>query len=194
MLTEVQVGRGSRAGWSSALSKRRVGAELGGGAGTGVLRALDLPEGVRAGPARVVQSQMSPVVTGGDELRRNRGSPAWRSTAELDGGGARVDRVPGVRPGVFKGGRAGIAAGRRGIRIPATSPVISGPLRSREGRGEEGADARGRLVSGGAAAMRACWALAAPTGGAGGSGGSRAERARLWSGRAGLVAQEGVGR
>ena len=44
----------------------------------------------------------------------------------------------GVRPGVFKGGRAGIAAGRRGIRIPATSPVISGPLRSREGRGEEG--------------------------------------------------------
>ena len=45
MLTEVQVGRGSRAGWSSAVSKRRVGAELGGGAGTGVLRALDLPEG-----------------------------------------------------------------------------------------------------------------------------------------------------
>ena len=72
MLTEVQVGRGSRAGWSSAVSKRRVGAELGGGAGTGVLRALDLPEGVRAGPARVIQSQISPVVTGGDELRRNR--------------------------------------------------------------------------------------------------------------------------
>ena len=65
-----------------------------------------------------------------------------------------MDRVPGVRPGVFKGGRAGIAAGRRGIRIPATSPVISGPLRSREGRGEEGADARGRLVSGGARVAR----------------------------------------
>ena len=39
------MGRGCRAGWSSAVSKRRVGAELGGGAGTGVLRALDLPEG-----------------------------------------------------------------------------------------------------------------------------------------------------
>ena len=74
----------------------------------------------------------------------------------------------------LKEGEPGIAEGRRGNRIPATSPVISGPLRSREGRGEEGADARGRLVSGGAAAMRACWALAAPTGGAGGSGGSRA--------------------
>ena len=157
MLTEVQVGRGSRAGWSSAVSKRRVGAELGGGAGTGVLRALDLPEGVRAGPARVVQSQMSPVVTGGDELRRNRGSPAWRSTAELDGGGARVDRVPGVRPGVFKGGRAGIAAGRRGIRIPATSPVISGPLRSREGRGEEGpTDGPERSAEGSSAGSLAC--------------------------------------
>ena len=60
----------------------------------------------------------------------------------------------GVRPGAFKGGRAGIAAGRRGIRIPATSPVILGPLRSREGRGEEGADARGRLVSGGARCVR----------------------------------------
>ena len=84
---------------------------------------------------------------GASVLRRCRGT-AWRSTAERDGGGARVDRVPGVRPGVFKGGRAGIAVGRRGIRIPATSPVISGPLRSRERREEEGADARGRMVSG----------------------------------------------
>ena len=48
----------------------------------------------------------------------------------------------------LKEGEPGIAEGRRGVRIPATSPVISGPLRSREGRGEEGADARGRLVSG----------------------------------------------
>ena len=103
-------------------------------------------------------------------LHRCRGT-AWRSTAERDGGGARVDRVPGVRPGVFKGGRAGIAAGRRGIRIPATSPVISGPLRSREGRGEEGADARGRLVSGGARVARlpAWWGQ-----GVGGAGGMRA--------------------
>jgi hypothetical protein len=37
------------------VAKRRVGAELGGGAGKGVLQALGLPEGVRAGPARVVQ-------------------------------------------------------------------------------------------------------------------------------------------
>ena len=103
MLTKVQVGRGSRAGWSSAVSKRRVGAELGGGAGTVVLRALDLPEGVRAGPARVVQSQISPVVTGGDELRRNRGSPAWRSRRRSGPSrgkaAARVVRRCGVRWG-----------------------------------------------------------------------------------------------
>ena len=74
----------------------------------------------------------------------------------------------------LKEGEPGIAEGRRGIRIPATSPVISGPLRSREGRGEEGADARGRLGARGAdrwgrrlrrvargaspAVERACWA------------------------------------
>ena len=41
----------------------------------------------------------------------------------------------GVRLGAFKGGRAGIAAGRSGIRIPATSPGISG---GRCGAGKEG--------------------------------------------------------
>ena len=55
--------------------------------------------------------------------------------AEVRRGGARRSGMEaalgwigfqGVRPGVFKGGRAGIAAGRSGIRIPATSPVISG--------------------------------------------------------------------
>ena len=40
----------------------------------------------------------------------------------------------GVRPGVFKGGGAGIAAGHRGIRIPATSPVISGGAVAESGR------------------------------------------------------------
>ena len=110
------------------------------------------------------------------ERRFCAGAGALRGGARQSGMEAALGWIgfQGGRPGVFKGGRAGIAAGHRGIRIPATSPVISGPLRSREGRGEEGADARGRLVSGGAVAMRACWALAAPTGGAGGSGGSRA--------------------
>ena len=97
------MGQGCRAGWSSAVSKRRFGAELGGGAGTGVLRALDLPEGVRVGPAKVVQGQMSPVVTGGDELRWSRGSPAWRSrrrSAPSRGkAAARVVRRCGVRWG-----------------------------------------------------------------------------------------------
>ena len=132
-------------------------------------------------------------------MKRNRGSPAWRSTAELDGGGARVyggdcEARCGRRGSraVFKGGGrgswacvpsvipAGIAAGRRGIRIPATSPVISGPLRSREGRGEEGADARGRLVRGGARVARlpARWGQ-----GVGGAGGMRASG--RWAGRVG---------
>jgi hypothetical protein len=86
------------------VAKRRVGAELGGGAGKGVLQALGLPEGVRAGPARVVQSLISPVITGGDELRRNRGSPAWirrRGGARLRFGlrcgvGWRAQRVAGA--------------------------------------------------------------------------------------------------
>ena len=38
---------------------------------------------------------------------------------------------------MFKGGRAVIAAGRRGIRIPATSPVISGGGRCGVGEEEE---------------------------------------------------------
>ena len=51
-------------------------------------------------------------------------------------------------------GDPGISAGRSGIMIPASSPGISGAPRSREGRGEEGADAWGRLVSGGARVAR----------------------------------------
>ena len=80
----------------------------------------------------------------------------------------------------LKEGEPGIAEGRRGIRIPATSPVISGPLRSREGRGEEGADARGRLASGGARVARlpARWGQ-----GVGGAGGMRASG--RWAGRVG---------
>jgi hypothetical protein len=51
---------------------------------------------------------------------------------------------------VFKGGRAGIAAGRRGIRIPAISPAVSGTVAwSREGKEGGGPDGRGRAVSGG---------------------------------------------
>ena len=90
------------------------------------------------------------------ERRFCAGAGARRGGARRSGMEAALGWIgfQGVRPGVFKGGRAGIAAGRRGIRIPATSPVISGPLRSREGRGEEGADARGRLVSGGARCVR----------------------------------------
>ena len=104
-LLRVQLGRRRSAASTAMLTGGEAGAELGGGAGTGVLQALDLPEGVRAGPARVVQSRISPVVTGGDELKRNRGSPAWRSTAELDGGGARV-----------YGGDCEARCGRRGSR------------------------------------------------------------------------------
>jgi len=104
-LLRVQLGRRRSAASTAMLTGGEAGAELGGGAGTWVLQALDLPEGVRAGPARVVQSRISPVVTGGDELKRNRGSPAWRSTAELDGGGARV-----------YGGDCEARCGRRGSR------------------------------------------------------------------------------
>jgi hypothetical protein len=104
-LLRVQLGRRRSAASTAMLTGGEAGAELGGGAGTGVLQALDLPEGVRAGPAREVQSRISPVVTGGDELKRNRGSPAWRSTAELDGGGARV-----------YGGDCEARCGRRGSR------------------------------------------------------------------------------
>ena len=105
-LLRVQLGRRRSAASTAMLTGGEAGAELGGGAGTGVLQALDLPEGVRAGPARVVQSRISPVVSGGDELKRNRGSPAWRSTAELDGGGARV-----------YGGDCEARCGRRGSRV-----------------------------------------------------------------------------
>ena len=56
VLTETKRAWGGRAGGSGGEDRRRAGAELGGGAGTGVLRALDLPEEVREGPARVVQS------------------------------------------------------------------------------------------------------------------------------------------
>ena len=61
-------------------------------------------------------------------------------------------------------GDPGISAGRSGIMIPASSPGISGAPRSREGRGEEGADAWGRLVSGGARERAECGRRAGASG------------------------------
>jgi len=97
----------------------------------GVLQALDLPEGVRAGPARVVQSRISPVVTGGDELKRNRGSPAWRSTAELDGGGARVYGGDCEARCGRTGSRAVFKGGGRGSWACVQGDARSGPGRVR---------------------------------------------------------------
>jgi len=139
------------------VAKRRVGAELGGGAGKGVLQALGLPEGVRAGPARVVQSLISPVITGGDELRRNRGSPAWIRRR----GGARLRfglrcgvgwRRRGVRLGLRRGNqgsRAGFGRGaRRGSRPEITGVRCCAARRGRRSRqvgsGAQGARGAGR--------------------------------------------------
>ena len=71
--------------------------------------------------------------------------------------------------GRFKGSRVRIAAWSSGKGIPAISPVISGAAvaRSREGRGEKSADARGLRVSERAGAL---------AGGPGAVGGSGRER------------------
>ena len=152
------MGQGCRAGWSSVVSKRRVGAELGGGVGTGVLRALDLPEGSVRVLQRWSRGQISPMVTGGDELGRRRDSPAWRSrrrSAPSRGkAAARVVRRAGgwreqggSRLGLkgapeISGGRAPEGkAGEKSGRIPLRGCCASG------GRGEDGPDPWGRLVS-----------------------------------------------
>ena len=136
-LLRVQLGRRRSAASTAMLTGGEAGAELGGGAGTGVLQALDLPEGVRAGPAREVQSRISPVVTGGDELKRNRGSPAWRSTAELDGGGARVYGGDCEARCGRRGSRAVFKGGGRGswACVPSVIPAgIAAAILGRAGR------------------------------------------------------------
>ena len=132
----------------------------------------------RAG--RVAQRPCADPGSGGEVSRR-------RATL---GRGWQVGFVPGAaRVRQAAHGAARLERGRGTRRAESRG---TGKKKGREGEGAPTGGARWQV--GGAAAMRACWALAAPTGGAGGSGGSRAERARLWSGRAGLAAQEGVGR
>ena len=104
------------------------------------------------------------------------------------------------------------ARGRK--RSPVISPAVSGAVAwSREGKERGGPDERDRAVSGGsgrwqvglgvgATGVRAVSGCDAGLLGARGADRwgrqlrrvARAERARLWSGRAGLAAQEGVGR
>ena len=80
----------------------------------------------------------------------------------------------GFVPGAARVRQAAHGAARleRGRGTRRAESRGTGKKKGREGEGAPTGGARWQV--GGAAAMRACWALAAPTGGAGGSGGSRA--------------------
>ena len=106
----------------------------------GRFRVLDRPEGSVRVLRRWSRDQISPVVTGGGELGRSRGSPAWRSrrrsTPSRGKAAARVvRRVGGWREQGVSVGLKG-APGISGGRAPEGKAGVDGGITARPLRGE----------------------------------------------------------
>ena len=92
--------------------RRRGGTELASGVEGGVRRAPGRLRSTRGAPAVRPGAQGGPELNGGEQLLKSESSPAWRSAAERDGGGARVYGGDcEARWGV--GGPRGLLIGRR---------------------------------------------------------------------------------
>ena len=88
------------------------GTELASGVEGGVRRAPGRLRSTRGAPAVRPGAQGDPELNGGEQLLKSESSPAWRSAAERDGGGARVYGGDcEARWGV--GGPRGLLIGRR---------------------------------------------------------------------------------
>jgi hypothetical protein len=120
--------------WWPELLRRAAGVEdlrrrWGGARGAvdaGRFRVLDRPEGSVRVLQRCSRGQLSPVVTGGGELRRSRGSPAWRSRrrSALSRGKAAVRvvrRVGGWR-------EQGVSVGLKGAPVVIPAGIAAGDL------------------------------------------------------------------
>jgi hypothetical protein len=120
--------------WWPELLRRAAGVEdlrrrWGGARGAvdaGRFRVLDRPEGSVRVLQRCSRGQLSPVVTGGGELRRSRGSPAWRSrrrsAPSRDKAAARVvRRVGGWR-------EQGVSVGLKGAPVVIPAGIAAGDL------------------------------------------------------------------